>query len=85
MDQPKLVSNDNHSQITNDEVQLIQDSSKQNLKVLNEMDKKSLIVEISKALNTSSIVMLTMEDDTFRSQFGPELKNCMQNPRLQIC
>ena len=55
------------------------------MKVLNEIGEKSLIVEISKALNILSKVMLTMEDDTFRSQFGTELRHCMQPPRLQTC
>ena len=58
------------------------------MKVLNEIGEKSLIVEISKALNKYFIlskVMLTMEDDTFWSQFGTELRHCMQPPRLQTC
>ena len=48
------------------------------MKVLNEIGEKSLIVEISKTLNILSKVMLTMENDTFRSQFGTELRHCMQ-------
>ena len=55
------------------------------MKVLNEIGEKSLIVEISKALNILSKVILTMEDDTFRSQFGTEHRHCMQPPRLQTC
>lgn len=96
----KLTSISQEDTNANDQTKLIKNLTTHNLnawlekhdipkskamEILLQIGEKSLIYEISRALNVFSRIMLNMEDDTFHSQFGPGLRPCMKHPHLNTC